>query len=121
MRAIEVRSLTESNLLKEGVFVERRKDSINKITKWSPRLRKAISDASKIRKTTTKDNLSFVSSSNSLIPKTSFDSAWRRIRNYALKNGLTETFNFHDLKAKGVTDHFEKACGHRSGCLCQKT
>jgi integrase len=114
MRAIEVRSLTESDLLKEGVFVERRKDSMNEITKWSPRLRKAILDASKLRKSTTENNLLFVSSSNGSIAKTSFDSAWRRIRSKALEGGLTESFNFHDLKAKGVTDHTEKASGHRS-------
>lgn len=48
MRAFEVRSLTEFDLLEEGVFVERRKDSMN-------------------------------------------------------------SFNFHDLKAKGVTDHTDKA------------
>lgn len=114
MRAIEVRSLTESDLLKEGVFVERRKDSMNEITKWSPRLRKAISDAAKLRKSASEDRLLFVSSSNGSIVKTSFDSAWRRIRSKALENGLTESFNFHDLKAKGVTDHSEKASGHKS-------
>lgn len=114
MRAIEVRSLTEPDLLQEGVFVERRKDSMNEITKWSPRLRKAISDASKLRKSTTENNLLFVSSSSGLIPKTSFDSAWRRIRSMALDNGLIESFNFHDLKAKGVTDHTKKASGHKS-------
>jgi hypothetical protein len=101
-------------LLKEGVFVERRKDSMNEITKWSPRLRKAILDASKLRKNITEDRLLFVSSSNGSIPKTSFDSAWRRIRTKALENGLTESFNFHDLKAKGVTDHTYKASGHKS-------
>lgn len=114
MRAIEVRSLTESDLLTEGLFVERRKDSMNEITKWSPRLRIAISDASKLRSSTTEDKLLFVSSSNGSIPKTSFDSAWRRIRIIALNSGLTESFNFHDLKAKGITDHSTKAGGHRS-------
>ncbi|MBL4799311.1 MAG: hypothetical protein JKY50_18050 [Oleispira sp.] len=114
MRAIEVRSLTESDLLKEGALVERRKNSMNEITKWSPRLRKAISDASKLRKSTTEDGLLFVSSSNGSIPKTNFDSAWRRIRTKALENDLTESFNFHDLKAKRVTDHSEKASGHKS-------
>ena len=114
MGAIEVRSLTESDLLEEGVFVERRKDSMNEITKWSPRLLKAISDASNLRKSTTENRLLFVSSSNGSILKTSFDSAWRRIRSKSLENGLTKSFNFHDLKAKGVTDHTEKASGHRS-------
>jgi integrase len=114
MRAIEVRSLTESDLLTEGVFVNRRKDSMNEITTWSPRLRKAISDASKLRKSITEDRLLFVSSSNGSIPKTSFDSAWQRIRRHALENGLTESFNFHDLKAKGITDHATKSGGHRS-------
>jgi len=77
-------------------------------------LRKAISDASKLRRSTTEDRLLFVSSSRGTIPKTSFDSAWRRVRNNALDNGLTQSFNFHDLKAKGVTDHTEKASGHKS-------
>jgi hypothetical protein len=67
-----------------------------------------------LRKSTTEDGLLFVSSSNGSIPKTSFDSAWRRIRSNALDNGLTQSFNFHDLKAKGITDHTEKASGHKS-------
>lgn len=67
-----------------------------------------------MRKSTTEDGLLFVSSSNGSIPKTSFDFAWRKIRSNALDNGLTQSFNFHDLKAKGITDHTEKASGHKS-------
>jgi integrase len=112
MRANEVRALTGDHLLKEGVFVERGKNSKNEITLWSDRLRKAISITATLRKQPS--NLLFCSRSGGKVPKTSFDSAWKRIRDISLKNGLTESFHYHDIKAKGITDHETKEGGHRS-------
>ena len=46
-----------------------------------------------------------------------FVSAWRRATDKAIKETGIESFHFHDLKAKGVSD-FEgdkmKASGHKS-------
>ena len=48
------------------------------------------------------------------IQQSAFTSAWRRVMDNALKNGLTERFTFHDIKAKGVSDHESKHSGHKS-------
>ncbi len=124
MRASEVRGLLEDrHLLENGVFVERGKGSANEITQWSERLQKAVDDAREFCSTgptRVQDRPLF---NGGVIPKTSFDSAWRRVRAQAMQTGLTidgeqvtltEPFNFHDIKAKGVTDHELKASGHRS-------
>ena len=34
--------------------------------------------------------------------------------NLALGSGLKERFTYHDVKAKGVSDHAKKAGGHKS-------
>jgi len=125
MRKSEVTGLTEEKLLPEGIFVERGKGSKNEITLWSDRLRKAIDDAKEYcqgRKVIGVD-LIFKSKAGTQISKSGFDSAWQRVRDKAMKEGLEidgqvvtlkESFTFHDIKAKGVTDHATKASGHRS-------
>lgn len=127
MRSQEVRSVLEDrHLLEDGLFVERGKGSANEITQWSERLKKAVSDARDFcRKgpTRTEDRPLFKAKSGGVIPKTAFDSAWRRVRSIAMTDGLEidgqivkllDSFNFHDIKAKGITDHELKASGHRN-------
>jgi len=57
------------------------------------------------------------------VSKNKFDTAWRRVMDKALGTGievdgerlaLGERFNFHDIKARGVTDHTEHHSGHKS-------
>ena len=57
------------------------------------------------------------------ISKNKFDSAWQRVMGKAVEKGieingkdlkLLEKFNFHDIKAKGVSDHTEHHSGHKS-------
>ena len=43
-----------------------------------------------------------------------FRSAWRRLQGHMRKAGI-EPFPFHDLKAKGISDHQDNFGGHRSG------
>ena len=50
----------------------------------------------------------------SQIKHEAFGTAWGRLMNKALKNGLTERFTFHDIKAKGITDDSEGWAGHKS-------
>lgn len=113
MRANEIRALTKDHIKSEGVFVERSKGSKNEITEWSSRLKLAFSDAESLIQLKS-CSLLFPSASGGVIPKTSFDSAWRRVRKSAMDHGLTHSFNFHDIKAKGITDHENKSGGHRS-------
>lgn len=57
------------------------------------------------------------------VQKNRFDSAWQRVMEKAVTVGieidgqqlkLEEAFTFHDLKAKGTTDHTEQWAGHKS-------
>ncbi|MEY8240079.1 MAG: hypothetical protein RPT25_07020 [Cycloclasticus sp.] len=128
MRGIEVRAMTEErNILEDGVFVERAKSSVNEITAWSPRLAKALDDARKKANPSApiriKDKPVFKSKSGGHISATSLKSGWRRVREIAKEDGLEingvivklkESFTFHDIKAKGITDHADKSGGHRS-------
>ena len=45
--------------------------------------------------------------------QSAFRSAWRRLQGHMKKAGI-EPFPFHDLKAKGVSDHVDNFAGHRS-------
>ncbi|WP_221794596.1 site-specific integrase [Oceanobacter mangrovi] len=126
MRSQEIRHLaTDRHLLPEGIFVERGKGSSNEITLWSERLEKAVKLAEELlgKAKQTENAPLFPARSGGFISKTAFSSAWRRVREKATTEGimidgvqtvLTHRFNFHDLKAKGVTDHETKASGHKT-------
>lgn len=126
MRSQEIRHLTtDQHMLPEGIFVERGKGSSNEITLWSDRLKNAVRLAEQhLGKGKQHENIPlFPARSGGFISKSGFSSAWRRVRAKAMEEGLvidgkrvtlTESFNFHDLKAKGVTDHETKASGHKT-------
>ncbi len=126
MRAGEVRALDKRrHLLADGVLVERGKGSKSEITLWSDRLRAAVSLAEQVcgSPRLTDSTPLFASRTGGFISDTAYKSAWRRVRQKAMEDGamingvrsrLIEPFNFHDLKAKGVTDHETKASGHKS-------
>lgn len=127
MRKSEVLALDdEKHILEDGIFVERGKGSSNEITKWSPRLRAAYDGIKELNKnypTIIGKRLLFKDRKGLKISDSAFNSAWRRVRDKAMTEGLRidgitvllkEPFNFHDLKAKGVTDHKDKASGHKS-------
>ena len=92
----------------------RTKGSKPEITLITPRLKAAL-DAGKALES---DIISpyIVHRRGQQIKKNAFDSAWRRLLDAALDAGLIrERFTFHDLKAKGVSDHKDHYGGHRSG------
>lgn len=114
----EVFALTRSALIDEGVYLERGKGSDSEITLWTPRLKKAIDAAKKYNSSApipvTGAHL-LHDKKGLAIKKNAFDSAWQRIIKKALAGGLDERFTFHDLKAKGISDHEHKHGGHKSG------
>ncbi|MEY8205963.1 MAG: hypothetical protein RPR40_12950 [Bermanella sp.] len=128
MRDSEVRAMIEEEHIRdEGIFVVRGKHSKNEITAWSPRLKKAVSDAKLLSNPDTPSRINnrpvFKSRSGGPIGANTRKSAWKRIRDIALKKGLViddiqvllkESFTFHDIKAKGITDHETKEGGHKS-------
>lgn len=115
-RTIELLRLTEADIRQEGIYLRRRKGSISEITGWTDRLRAAVAEArSLFPYSVTLTTRPLFHNKNGLpIPAESFKTAWNRVMKDALKAGLKERFTFHDLKAKGVTDHETKASGHKT-------
>lgn len=128
MRGCEVIDMTEeTHILEEGIFTDRSKGSNNEITAWSPRLRKAVDDARRLSNPTAPDRLKdrplFKGPTGGPIGTSARKSAFTRARKKAMEVGLEidgefvklkELFTYHDIKAKGVTDHENKESGHKS-------
>jgi integrase len=115
-RSQEVLALNESDLLDDGVFIDRGKGSINEITAWSPRLEAAISEARAMnaQALTSITRPIFRARDGLRIRREAFKTAWGRIMKQAESAGLQNRFKFHDVKAKGISDHAKKAGGHKT-------
>lgn len=114
----EVFSLKKDTLIDDGIYLERGKGSCSEITLWTQRLKNAVKATEAINKQAPtpisgayllhdKKGLKFT--------KNALDTGWQRIIAKALVSGLQDNFTFHDLKAKGISDHEHKHGGHRSG------
>ena len=102
------------NLSEKGVLIERSKDSWDGVVTWSPRMRKWVEDCHRLNSECNSKYLIHNQGGGS-ISKPSLDSMWRRVWLKASAYGACpKRFTFHDLKAKGVTDHPQKEGGHKS-------
>lgn len=115
-RSIELRAMTEANISADGIYLKRTKGSISEITGWSDRLRKAVAEARNLfpGAPVAMNRPLFHSKTGMAIPKEAFKTAWGRVMNQALSAGLSDRFTFHDIKAKGVSDHESKSSGHKT-------
>ena len=100
-RKSEVLALTVDDVSDDHIRLIRLKGSEGELTTLSDRLRAAVSDVRGYPHICHR------------YKKNAFDSAWRRLMARAEKEGV-ERFTFHDLKAKGVSDHASNHSGHRS-------
>ena len=141
-RRDEVFSFSDSNKTEAGIYLKRSKGSRAEITEYSERLNAALTYCQRLYpdaphpikgRTLIHDRHGLKYTKNAL------DSAWRRVIAKAMDQGiempqawvkeaqkrgartagnrvyLSEKFTFHDIKAKGVTDHEEdNAALHRS-------
>ena len=96
-RLSEVLNLRVDDVFDDYVVLRRAKGSEGEHTMLSERLRSALSDVR---------GEPYVCHRYS---ESAFRSAWRR-----LQGKLDNPFTFHDLKAKGITDHKDNFGGHRS-------
>ncbi|WP_066018364.1 tyrosine-type recombinase/integrase [Endozoicomonas atrinae] len=113
-RRIELVRMTHDQILEKGIQLRRAKGSLDEITLWTPRLKKAYQIISELRRETKSDYL-FCDTNGTQMKKDTLDSQWQKIMGQAHKDGLLEErFNFHDLKAKGVSDHEGLISGHKT-------
>lgn len=115
LRSVEVRKLTADNLTEDGIFVERAKGSENEVTGWSPRLEAAVAEARALfpKAPSNIQRPLFHGRQGRPIPAETLKTAWGRVMRKAVESGLRERFTFHDIKAKGISDHGKRFGGHR--------
>ena len=134
LRTIEVRFLTDDNILENGLTCERRKGSNTNIFLYNDRLRLVLDLALKYRndlwkqkRISTPVNLSdrpiLINESGQRLTQEGFKSSWQRFIVSCIKNKTIisqERFSFHELKHKSISDRKGsaqekmKASGHKS-------
>ena len=115
-REIEIFALTYDDLLEEGIYINRAKGSIPEITLWNRRLNVAVAMAKFVCKNPKSQYLFHEPDGSKIVPQkfaARFKDCMRR-RVAAKKLTPKERFTFHDLKAKGVSDHEGNYSGHRT-------
>lgn len=131
-RRDEVFSLTQNDFRDEGIYLSRSKGSVSEITEWSTRLIAAVDYCKAIypdAPTPIKGAFLLHDKKGQKYTKNALDSAWQRVVKKAKDRGaelpealvkeakkmgakvedgrvyLTDGFTFHDIKAKGISDH----------------
>lgn len=130
-RGIEAWNLTIDHIDDaKGVYIARSKGSNSEWTLWTPRLRNVINEALTYRE----EIINHLRSKKIAIPQNNFlilnrkgvpytkngrDTAWQRVYQKLVESGHAsmekhKRFTFHDIKAKGVSDHENHESGHKS-------
>lgn len=115
-RACEVMGLTEDDLLEEGIYIKRAKGSIPEITLWNRRLRTAVHMARQACNNPKSKQL-FHDPDGCPISAKSWSARFKDCMTRRQASGkitAKERFTFHDLKAKGVSDHEGNYSGHKT-------
>lgn len=99
MRRGDIIAIQLADITDGGLFVQQNKTGHRQRFTWTPKLRAAVNQAKRARKTRNINHL-FTSRHGQPISITAFNSAWRRIRDRA---GLPD-IHFHDIRAKAITD-----------------
>lgn len=102
----------KEHLLEKGVYLKRTKGSESEVTEWSDRLRAAVERARAHNRDVISPYL-LHGADGKQVGSSAFNSAWRRLMGKVKAAGGVP-FPYHDIKAKGVTDHTEHAAGHKS-------
>lgn len=130
LRGIEVFTMTDAQLLDEGILCKRRKGSKDNITRYDPILQGAINAAlihrtavAKMVQIRPENRFVLVGTSGQAIKQRTWQSAWKRFMVLAIDKGVIkreERFGLHDMKRRGATDtpgtkeEKMEATGHKS-------
>ena len=142
-RGCEVWDLTEHDVDQDGIYLTRRKGSNPELTLWTPRLRAAYQSCRQINASAPtpmdkKKHFLLHDKFGQRFKASSISTAITRIKKIGASIGaklppeleaeaknagakmvngrvlMPTDFTFHDIKAKGVTDHETRASGHNS-------
>ncbi|GAA6153035.1 site-specific integrase [Pseudoteredinibacter isoporae] len=124
-RSSEIRNLSETDIGDKGIYLARTKGSDDELTLWTPRLQAAVDFARSLypEAPAPMDRPLFRGRTGARLLDSSRKTAWSRIMKTALTTGaaidgkqviLKERFTFHDIKAKGISDHKANESGHKS-------
>jgi len=134
LRGIEVDTLTDAEVLPEGILSNRRKGSRDNITRWTKELRQAVDWLQAYRSERmaahsrpvpikASERRLLVSESGMPLTKSALDSAWQRMIKSAIAEGVisdAQRFALHGLKHRGITDSDDKSAGgHRTEAMRQ--
>lgn len=134
LRGIEVTTLTDAHALEGGLQSNRRKGSLDNVTRWNPRLRAAWDAAVAVRKSAIErtgrpipllasQRFLFVAGDGAPMTKSGFDSNWQRLMKLAIAEKIIteeQRFTLHGIKHRGITDTAgtraakKDASGHRT-------
>jgi integrase len=140
LRGIEVATLTDAQLLPDGLQTNRRKGSRDNVVEWTPRLREAVDHLQAIRKAAWERHHRptpidpgqrplIVAVDGTPLTKSGFDSAWQRMITGAIAVGVIteeQRFSMHGLKHRGVTDtpgnraDKQQASGHTTEAMVHR-
>ncbi len=124
-RRTELVNLKRDQLLEQGVQLKRAKGSLDEITLWTPRLKKALAMLDEFNQgekfeyvfgaPNVKAQKGVQMEPGKKMVKNTLDTQWQNLINSAVKEKLiAEKWHFHDLKAKGVSDHEGLVSGHKT-------
>lgn len=119
MRKKEVLETMRSYVLDEGLDTHRVKESRDAITTWTPRLRSAVDAALALNGGNVHSMYLLTNLKGQRLDSSGFDSVWKRWQKTAKDAGI-ETFTFHNLKAKGISDFDgdkQAASGHKTAAM----
>ena len=118
LRGIEVRQLTDADILEDGLLCRRSKGSATNVTLWDDKLKAVIDACIKDRDAlwakrrypypmNPKDRRLLVNRSGDSITSDGWHSVWRRFMENCVRDGIIleeEKFGLHGMKRRGVTD-----------------
>lgn len=124
LRSIEVLTLADAHLLRDGILSNRRKGSKDNITRWTPGLRLAVRILKRHRQSIWDGRATplarplIVAESGDFLTRDGFSVGWQRMMRAAIEAGViaeADRFTAHGIKHRGITDSADKkAGGHRT-------
>ena len=98
----DILNLKWSDISDDGVYIKQGKTGKAQIKLWMPRLRKAIESAKNLHDGKIGSLYVIHNRKGQKYTSSGFKALWKRYRD---KAGLKDSFTFHDLKAKAISDY----------------